>query len=113
MKVYILGAMRGVKFYAFPAFDAATDKLSALGYVPISPADIDRACGFDPINLPEEFDWNMIPESLDLKEIMRRDLMAIVNDADGYHCLPGWEQSKGACAELAVCKWKGIPEIRL
>ena len=112
-KIYILGPMRGVPYYNFPAFDEAAEKLRDAGYEPISPADIDRECGFDPSSLPSDFDWNTIPESLDLKEIMTRDLLAIITEADGYHCLLGWGRSQGARAEQAVCKWKGIPEVGL
>ncbi len=45
IKIYIAGAMRGKDKYNFPAFDAARDKLLALGYWPVNPADLDREVG--------------------------------------------------------------------
>jgi len=112
-KIYILGPMRGIPFYNFPAFDKAAAKLREAGYEPVSPADIDRECGFDAMALPHDFDWGSIPASLHLKDIISRDLLAIVNDADGYYCLPRWTESVGATAEWHVCQWKAIPEIKI
>lgn len=110
MKVYILGPMRDYKWFNFPAFDSAADRLRERGYTPISPADIDRSMGFNPFALPEDWDWHTIPDSLNLKEIIARDLAAL-GDCRAYVALPGWEHSVGACAELAVAKWHGLTQL--
>ena len=48
LTVYVAGPMRGKKFFNFPAFDDAKEDLESQGFSVISPADLDRAVGFDP-----------------------------------------------------------------
>lgn len=110
MRTYIAGKMRGLPLYNFPAFDKAKEHLASLGYTPISPADIDRQMGFDPSTLPADHDWSTIPEALDLKAVVRRDIEAILT-CKAIYMLPGWEMSKGARAELAVAQWLGLEVI--
>lgn len=99
--------MRGRPQYNFPAFDEAKAALEAKGHEVISPADIDRAMGHDPSTLPADHDWTTIPEGLDLKEIVRRDVEAICQ-CDTMGLLPGWVMSKGAIAEFGVAQWLGL-----
>jgi hypothetical protein len=47
MTIYLAGPMRGVAAYNFPAFDRAAEYLRSLGHGVVSPAEIDRAHGFD------------------------------------------------------------------
>jgi len=100
---YIAGPMRGYLKYNFPAFDAAAELIQSLGYKAISPASIDREHGFDGMS---EFDESN-PESL--RAVCKRDLDIILGldkeNGDGLIVLPGWEQSTGALAEVAVAKW--------
>lgn len=113
MRVYILGPMRGVPLYNFPAFDQAEERLKEAGYIPISPADIDRENGFDPKDLPIDWDWlNKLPPSLNLQDIITRDIAA-VRSCQGYFCLPNWQNSTGARAERALAEWCGLKEIAL
>lgn len=100
MIAYIAGKMSGIPAYNFPAFDEARDGLRALGYDVISPADMDRAVGFDPFicHADKEF----------LEAAMRRDVEAVMR-ADCIVMLPGWEDSTGAKAELALARWRHIP----
>jgi hypothetical protein len=106
-RCYVAGPMRGYLNYNFDAFDAARDKLIKLGVTPISPADIDRAEGFDG---QSEFDEST-PKAL--RAVCRRDLEVILGlkkeNGDFLVVLPGWEQSTGAMAEMAVAKWLGLP----
>lgn len=102
---YIAGPMRGYPLFNFPAFDAARDKLMALGYEVISPADMDRAIGFDE-HLADELDREPTPEFL--RDAMRRDIEAITKRADIVYMLDGWEKSTGALAEKAVAESVGI-----
>lgn len=99
--VYIAGPMRGFNNFNFDAFDAARDLLLAEGWNVISPADLDRATGFDPYgslaNPSREF----------LEAAMRRDVEAIMQ-ADAIYMLNGWQKSTGAKAELALAKWRHI-----
>ena len=61
--------MTGCPLYNFPAFDECRDSLKNMGYIVTSPADLDRAVGFDPATstVPKEF----------LDEAMQRDLDAM------------------------------------
>jgi len=102
--IYIAGPMRGYHLYNFPAFDKARDEFEGEGWSVVSPADIDRDNGFDPINLPADFDWNDIPDELELMDCIDRDLKA-VKECDAILMLDGWRKSLGATAERAVAKW--------
>jgi len=105
--IYIAGPMRGITFYNFPAFDAARDALEAAGWEVVSPADMDRNVdGFDPATRPVDFDWNRMPAQVDFGDCVTRDLDA-VRYCDAIFMLEGWQESKGARAELAVADWLG------
>jgi len=101
--IYIAGPMRGYPRYNFDAFDAAAADLASRGWRVISPAEMDRAEGFDP-------DGPATPEFL--AAALRRDVLAIVDSADALALLPGWERSTGAQGELALARWKSIPAYR-
>lgn len=100
MKAYLAGPMRGKKHYNFPAFDAAAKDLREKGWEIISPADIDRDMGFDPVN-----GTGVEPS---LEECIKRDTVAVL-DCEAIILLPGWEKSVGARAELALAEWAGKP----
>jgi hypothetical protein len=97
--------MTGHKLFNFPAFDAKRDELRALGHFPISPADLDRAVGFDPSD-PAAVATIPIDERFIDGAIMR-DVLAILG-ADALLLLKGWEHSRGARGELGVAQWKGL-----
>jgi len=103
---YVAGPMRGVPQLNFPAFDAASAWLAEQGYAVFNPAQMDRERGFDVKDLPEDTDWNCIPENFDLKECISEDLKAVQN-CDVLVLLPGYEKSMGCAAELAVARWAG------
>jgi hypothetical protein len=101
---YIAGPMRGYDSFNFPAFDAATTAGRKLGYGIVSPAELDRDAGFDPAtkDVTEE----------DMRAIIARDVHAILtlkaSRGDGIALLPGWKNSIGAAAEVALAKWMGL-----
>lgn len=103
MRVYLAGPMRGQPGCGFPAFDAARDLLIRLGHQPVSPADMDRAVGFDGTGDP--------PDGF-TQRAMRRDVEAILS-CDAVAFLPGWESSKGARAERVVAESIGLPSYRV
>lgn len=114
-QVYIAGKMRGVPYYNFPAFDKARDRLAGLGLTPLSPADMDRAAGFDAANwwpdvTDEErraalffyVDWNLLPAGFDLAAAIARDNAAI-DDPETvavYVIHEGISESAGGMAEV-------------
>lgn len=107
MRTYLAGPMRNRVLFNFPAFDAAAADLRARGFHVISPADLDRAAGFDPRRLPKDWDWGTLPDGFELIHAAQRDLEALLS-CEAIHLLPGWEASKGANAELAVAHWIGL-----
>jgi len=109
IRTYIAGPMKGIKLFNFPAFDAARDLLNNVwdGFIAVSPADIDRDHGFDPIHLPDDHDWSVIPVQAGTREeIIRRDIDAVLS-CNAIYMLPGWEKSAGAKAELHLARWAG------
>jgi dATP/dGTP diphosphohydrolase/uncharacterized protein DUF4406 len=90
---FISGAMRGIPQFNFPAFDAAAEDLRSRGIGVISPAEHDRAGGFD--------ETKDTLEGFDLEAAMAWDLEQ-VRECDWLVLLPGWENSVGARGELAV-----------
>jgi hypothetical protein len=107
MRTYLAGPMRNCFRFNFPAFDAAAADLRSHGITVVSPAELDRAAGFDPVNLPYDWDWNTLPEDFALRHAAERDIAALLK-CDAIHLLPGWQESKGARAERAVAEWIGL-----
>jgi nucleoside 2-deoxyribosyltransferase len=99
LKLYVAGPMRGYELHNFPAFDAVAAALRDQGHTVFNPADHDREIGFEATTVE-------VPEGT-LHQMMRWDL-ARVMEVDGVVFLPGWEKSKGACAERVVAHYIGI-----
>lgn len=104
-RVYVSGPMRGYNEFNFPMFDYARILGEKLGYEVISPADMDRAEGFD----PSKTNVN----SFFMQHAVKRDLEAIQSldpsAGDFVAGLPGYQYSVGAAAEIAVAQWLSIP----
>ncbi len=107
-RIYISGPMLRYRYYNFPMFDAAAEHLHRLGFEPVSPADMDRELGFDPMKLPEDHDWNQLPRGWNIRDVAKRCCEAVLS-CDGIYLLPGMEYSKGAKSELQLAKWIGLP----
>ncbi len=111
MRLYLIGKMTGVKYFNFPAFDKARDRLVTVGeYEVISPADLDRDHGFNAMMLPNDYDWSKLPPGFNLQETIELDISEVLK-AECYAALDDWSDSKGARAEKALCDWRGIPRI--
>lgn len=107
-RIYIAGPMRGIKWFNFPAFDAARDKLESFGWKVSSPADLDRLNGFDEKAFADDYDWIDLSEiGFDLHAAVDRDVQAI-KSCQAIYMLDGWERSKGAKAEKALAEWLGV-----
>jgi hypothetical protein len=92
--------MRGYEHSNFPAFDAAAERLRALGYTVISPADHDREIGFDGDRMTNGSGLEAFP----MKEAILWDLQQVA-DCDMVYLLPGWEKSSGAAVEMALARF--------
>ena len=100
MKLFISGPMRGIPYYGFPAFDAARAAFEAAGFDVVTPADLDRAAGFDAMDLPETTDWNT-EAGFDVRAAMKRNIDALL-DSDGVVFLEGWGGSLGCNIERLI-----------
>ena len=98
--MYVAGPMRGISQFNFAAFDCARDLLRSKGYQVISPADLDRANGFDGTS-PHE------PSAAELNQMIGRDLDAI-RTCTHIALLPGWEKSSGVAVELPLARFLGL-----
>jgi hypothetical protein len=97
---YIAGPMRGLPLYNFPAFDAAASRYRGAGWEVINPAEMDRSRGFS--------EHNDKPSPEFLKQAIMDDLLAI-SECDALALLPGWRESLGAQAEVALARFLGLP----
>lgn len=87
-RVYLSGPMTSLPDLNFPAFHAEADRLRALGYDVVSPAEITQPTS----------DWH---------ECMRRDLAALLT-CDTLALLGGWQKSAGAHLEMHIAHRVGI-----
>jgi hypothetical protein len=110
--IYLAGPMRGLPGLNFMTFFEAAAKLRVEGHVVFSPAEHD--CHVTGLT------WYQVAESADpmhllelngftLREALLADLTYICNEATLIAVLPGWEQSAGVNAELAVARALGVP----
>jgi len=105
-KVYIAGPMRGHAEFNFAAFDAAKARGTEKGFECISPADLDRASGFDATGTGLRGTDEEFPRER-LLEAIRRDFDALA-ECDAIALLPGWENSRGAIMELMWADLLGL-----
>lgn len=118
-KVYLAGPMRGIKDFNFPAFFAAADELRANGYEVFNPAERDtKEWGADNLKTATgsetEVSERLGKNGLSLaRECFLADTEFICKHADAIALLPGWENSKGAKAEKALCEAIGLGVIIL
>ncbi|MEB2870352.1 DUF4406 domain-containing protein [Pseudomonas rhizosphaerae] len=82
MRIYLCGPMTGIADYNYPAFAAEAARLRSLGYVVVSPAEIN----------PEGGTW---------QDCMKKDIAHLVT-CDVVAKLPGWALSRGANVEIRL-----------
>ncbi len=105
MKVYLAGPMSNVPYLNFPLFQRVTAELRSLGYEVFSPVEQDFAhYGVDVSagNPTGSVDISEREYGLDRRKQLTADLKWIGAEGEGICMLPGWEQSTGATAELAL-----------
>lgn len=109
LTIYVAGPMRGIPDFNFPAFDAAALQLRALGHVVCNPAERDREIHGESVGKSATGDLADIAHlGFDLRETLAWDLNWIAANADAVAVLPGWEDSKGAAAEVALARALGL-----
>lgn len=88
MRIYISGAMTGIKDLNFPEFFKAEEYLLNLGHEVVNPARLNGGVT----------DW---------VQCMRTDITALMA-CDALFCLKGWQNSKGANIEVRLAKDLGF-----
>lgn len=99
IKLYLAGKMSGEKDLNCPLFDAWAKKLRAEGFFVFNPSENEG-------HIPPE---QTIIGGSQRRQVMRRDLLFIIDKADGIAMIPGWEGSRGAVAEKAAADLIGLP----
>lgn len=105
MKIYLAGPMRGIPEFNFPAFFAGAEKLRAEGHEVFNPAERDNqkhGVDISKGNLAGCEEVAAKEHGFSLREALGADLAWICAEAEGIALLPGWENSRGAKAELAA-----------
>lgn len=116
MHVYIAGPMRGIPEFNFPAFYAAAQKLRDEGHTVFSPAERDNEAHGTDIssgNRAGSEEQAVQEHGFSLRKALADDTNYLCLHADTIAMLPGWENSKGAKAELALSQALGHKEIYL
>jgi hypothetical protein len=103
LSCYIAGPMTGIAEFNFPAFDQAAADLRAQGWDVISPAELDRADGFDEKGCTG---FEVLTDA-QRQRFARNDIDALLQ-VDAIVFLPGWEHSTGATNEAKVVSWIGL-----
>jgi hypothetical protein len=103
--------MRGKPDLNFPAFDIAEKFLYGKGFVPVSPAMMDRLYeGWGPAPPAD-----LVVDTELVARCMRRDVNALLDlrpeNGDCLYVLHGWENSAGSKAEIAVARSIGLPIV--
>jgi len=105
-RIYVAGPMRGIPEFNFPAFHQAADELKAAGHLVFNPAAHDVNNGFDPSGMTGNEDLSAL--GFDLRNALAADTGFICGSADAIAFLPGWHESKGARAEMALAAALGL-----
>lgn len=98
---YLSGPMSGYPEWNYPAFDKAKEILMDQGWEVLSPADFDREMGFNETSEAQ-------PTKEDYEKFARNDVEAILK-SNYVFVLPGWKKSRGACNEVRIAQWLGVP----
>lgn len=109
-RVFLAGPMAGCIEWNFPAFDETARSLRRDGFEVFSPAERDRDAGFDPTEMDGTEDLEAL--GFDLRAAMKANLAWICDHADAVALLDGWEQSRGAIAEVALAQALSLPMMR-
>jgi hypothetical protein len=97
--IYIAGKMSGLPHFGFDKFDAAAAELRQLGYLVLSPAEMD-----DPDerrNAWDSPDGRVSRSTLPRAHFLKRDYL-IVCEVNMLVVLPTWKDSEGALGETLI-----------
>jgi len=120
MNIYLAGPMRGYKDFNFPAFMSAAKDLRSKGHTVFNPAerDLERDIEAGQSSAWQRSETGDILAAeragvFDRRIAIMDDLTYIIEEADAIALLPGWQESKGANAELWTAKFLDLEVIEL
>jgi len=114
LNVYIAGPMRGIRDFNFHQFHAAATALRQLGHTVFNPAERDeKEYGADVSKSATGDLADAEARGFSLRRALAADTAWICEHADAIALLPGWMDSKGAKAELALAQALGLEVIVL
>jgi precorrin-6x reductase len=107
MKVYIAGAISGVKDYNAAEFERVESMLREQGDEPFNPLRNDAKMGVKPKDCVYGSKGNA------RRRVLKSDLNYICDHAEKVVVLPNSGKSKGVAAEVATARALGIPVVFL
>ena len=116
MKLYVAGPMRGIPEFNFPAFFETSRILRALGHTVFNPAERDNdhhGTDISKGNTDGSEAQAAAEHGFSLRNALAADTTWISQQADGIVVLPGFSQSSGAKAEVALALALKLPVFRL
>ena len=87
MRIYISGPMTGKPDLNEPLFRSTAERLRGMGHVVFNPCDLPKALS-----------------ALSYRDAIKADMAWICEHADAVVVLPGWTDSPGARAEVALAR---------
>ena len=99
MKLYLGGKMLGIPEFGFEFFDDAAVILRSLGHEVFSPAEHDRANGFDPKGMAGTY-ADMNSNGFNRRAALAADMAWIAEHSEGMVAIENWPDSPGAKAEI-------------
>jgi hypothetical protein len=108
--------MRGIPEYNYPAFMKAANDLRALGWTVYNPAEMDIEEDHEDYAARTIEEQQLHDTAAAARRFARRDVSVLLDKlaaekGDAVFVLPGWENSTGANAEVAVARWAMLPVI--
>lgn len=112
MRIYLAGPMTGKRYFNYFSFNATAEALTALGHEVFNPVSNDVArygTGLFLDNPKGDPDIAKAHYTFDRRLALTEDIEYICKRAEAVFLLPGWAESRGAIAEVAVAQALDIP----
>jgi nucleoside 2-deoxyribosyltransferase len=108
--LYLAGPMTGRPKFNFPLFDSVAASLRQHGWEVISPAELDDPSTREAaLASPDGAPGSGTANGETYGDFLARDIKLVIDEADGVACLPGWQDSTGACIEAFTARRQGKP----
>jgi hypothetical protein len=107
--LYLSGPMTGIAQFNYPAFFHVSALLRDVGYFVYNPAEHGEGAKFDVMNMTGNESPDVI--DFDIRAAFADYSRYICTEADAIAVLPGWENSRGAKAEVALARGIGLPVV--